>query len=480
MKIFWEINLSGNKAKNIYKLYKWKYNIPKTIIIQKEQFNVIQEITFFCVNKYILRPSYQDEDGETHSNAWKYTSKIFDNIESIKNYIINNKSPDSYIIQEFIYCEAYWVYFTKNPSCNLLKGSYEFNRKHEAITAWKENQNYKIWYFLKKELWYLWQKINKLFKKFQEIECGIKNKKIIIFQSRNITTGNNTLYSQWELLKISWEYQLLDFDELGNTHDIFSYKIIQNILPVIYLDKKIYVRKSIWNIFFLLKFFLKKQENNYLFYKKYKKYLIKKVLFIFIKIFSFQKLQKENIIKFHTQNQLFFPLNKQSKINKSIKFNNMNYITQAYISMQNIKLEAFEILENIKKNTDRKIYNNLTSWEFQINIPNKLLFYKWILINHNAYKQEPYTYIYKGNMSWILHTIEQIDDSKYQDIILFSENMDINIYPYLEKIKWIIIKNWNLFSHNSIIIREYKIPCIIQYSSFKKLKQLKKFSLNID
>lgn len=479
MKIFWGINLSGNKAKNIYKLYKWKYNIPKTIIIENSVFDSIDDINFFNVDIYIVRPSYANEDGEIYSNAWKYTSLIFDNIQSIKDFIINNKDPNAYIIQEFIDCEAYWVYFTKNPSCNLLEGSYEFNNKHEAITSWKEKQNYNIWYFLKKELWYLWQKVNKLFNNFQEIECGIQNNKIIIFQSRNITTGNNTIYSHWELLKISWEYQLLDFDELGNNHDIFSYKIIQNILPIIYLNRQIYVKKSLLNIFFVLKFFLKKQENNYLFYKKYKKYLIKKILFIFIKIFSFQKLQKENIIKFHTQNQFFFPLNKQSKINKSIKFNNMNYITQAYISMQNIKLEAFEVLEKIKKNTDIKIYDIETKPEFQIKLQNKLLFYKWILINHSKHKKDLYTYIYKGNISWILHTIEQIEDSKNQDIILFSENMDINIYPYLEKIKWIIIKNWNLFSHNSIIIREYKIPCIIQYQDFNRLKKTDAIKINL-
>ena len=38
---------------------------------------------------------------------------------------------------------------------------------------------------------------------------------------------------------------------------------------------------------------------------------------------------------------------------------------------------------------------------------------------------------------------------------------------------WIIIdfiKNWNLLSHNSIILREFKIPSIIKYENFKDLK----------
>jgi phosphohistidine swiveling domain-containing protein len=60
---------------------------------------------------------------------------------------------------------------------------------------------------------------------------------------------------------------------------------------------------------------------------------------------------------------------------------------------------------------------------------------------------------------------------------LILENLDFELYDKLNYISWVIIKNWNSLSHNAIILREYKIPSIINYKNFWKLKIWEKIIL---
>ena len=62
-------------------------------------------------------------------------------------------------------------------------------------------------------------------------------------------------------------------------------------------------------------------------------------------------------------------------------------------------------------------------------------------------------------------------------ILFYLENLDVRLYDIIDFIDWVIVKNWNLLSHNSIVLREYKIPSIIKYNKYSKLKIWGKFIL---
>jgi len=57
------------------------------------------------------------------------------------------------------------------------------------------------------------------------------------------------------------------------------------------------------------------------------------------------------------------------------------------------------------------------------------------------------------------------------------ENLDHNLYDIIEYIDGIIVKNGNLLSHNSIVLREFKIPSIIKYKNYDTLISWEKISI---
>lgn len=63
--------------------------------------------------------------------------------------------------------------------------------------------------------------------------------------------------------------------------------------------------------------------------------------------------------------------------------------------------------------------------------------------------------------------------------VLIWENLDLNLYDKLKNLNWIIIKNGNKLSHNSIILRENKIPSIIKYADYDKLIIWNEIVINI-
>jgi hypothetical protein len=479
MKVFWQEKKLWNKAKNIFNLYKNNFLIPKTFFIEKNKIKNF-DFNFLKQNKkYILRPSFEIEDWTKNSFAWYFKSifpvykkdiiSIFkkENLEKFFNW--NWYKFNSIIIQEFIESNIYGVYFTRNPNNIFKKWFYEISDSNDWITSWKEKNNKKLSFIQEKELETIWKKLENIFKDPQDIEFTIKNNKIILLQTRSITTWNNSIYSFSEIQKINWIYQNLDFDELWEKQDYFSYIILKKLFDIIYLDWKIYFKKT-----FLPNYLFKKiNTKNYnlnLFYQNYKKYLFQKIIFNFIKFFTPQKLDKEVLKDFFKKYSYTFLLEKKS--NLDLKFNyKTNYITNKFLKLEKQKNKAFYYLEQYKKEYSQKNF----FWKNSYKLNNKLIFLSWIILN-NIEKKENYNWIYKWKIKWIITDLANFSTNKKNQVLIL-ENLDFELYDKLDYISGVIIKNWNSLSHNAIILREYKIPSIINYKDFWKLKIWKKVNL---
>lgn len=186
-----------------------------------------------------------------------------------------------------------------------------------------------------------------------------------------------------------------------------------------------------------------------------------KVIFNIFKIFSFQKLDKNVLKDFFNNYSYSFLLSKKSNLNLNFNYNT-NFITKLFIKLENIKNISFYYLEKYKKDYKWKNYFLQNNY----NLGKKLFFLNWEIIKITNKKDN---YIYKWKIKWIISDLKSFDKNK-KNQVLIVKNLDFNIFDKLENLSWIIIKNWNLLSHNSIILREYKIPSIINYEWFDKLE----------
>lgn len=469
MKVFSKNNDLWNKSLNTIKLYKSNFIIPQTFIIWNDFFNNSNFSFLIDDKKYILRPSFDLEDSKILSYAWYFKSifplnreeiikifqlKNFENLFNWKNHILK-----SIIIQEFIETDSYWVYFSRNPDNILKKWFYEIWEKNDDITSWR-NINKKLNFLKVKELEIIWKKIENIFWFPADIEFCIKNNEIIILQTRPITSWNNTIYNFWEIKKINWVYEILDFDEIKNP-DYFMFEILKWIFDILYLDNKIYFKKH----FFSTYLFKKIRKSKFkIFYKKYKKYLFFKSLFNIIKIFIFQKLDKNTLKSFFSNYNYSFNLKEKSNINLSFDYKT-NFITKLFLNIEKLKNNAFIELENLKKE-----YNNIKKLpENKFWLDNKIIFLNWIIINKKNDLTKWNIWIYKGKINWKITDLKSFEYKKNLNQILILNDLDFELYNKLEFIDGLIIKNWNLLSHNSIILREFKIPSIIKYENFNDL-----------
>jgi len=479
MKIFWKENNLWSKATNIIKLYKKKFIIPKTIIIQKKEINNFN-INLLKTNKqYLIRPSFNLEDWIKNSYAWFYKSLIFKNKVELNNFLlknINNLEKKfwwennillSIIIQNFIKASIYWVYFTRNPNNIFQKWFYEIWKTNEEITSWNNKSNLKLTFLQIKELELVWKKIEKIFNYPQDIEFCIENNKIIILQTRNITTWNYANYDFYKINKINWVYKTIDFDELWEKQDYFSYKILKNLFNILYIDSKIYFKSSIIPCYLFKN--IKTYNNNLnLFYKNYTKYLLKKILFNLLKKISFQKLDKNVLISLFKDYKYSFLLEKKSNLGINFKYKNTNFLTKNLLKLEKQKNISFKYLEKYKKEYWEKNF----FWNNNYNLENKLIFLNWIIVNKKSKNNNlvEYKWVYKWKINWIITDLKNFKYKKNLKQILIIENLDFNLYDKINYIDWVIIKNWNLLSHNSIVLREYKIPSVIKYKNYNTLK----------
>ena len=205
-----------SKANNLKKLLNNQSNflVPKFLIIYKKETRNLEKLqkkinkSFNKNEILIIRSSSLLEDNLKQSNAGKYLS--ISNIKNTGNRVINSVKKvgkklgnnDQIIIQKFISkVDMSGVIFTRDPRNNAPYYiiNYDKSKKTDLVTSGKNNPsiNTQIIYRkakLKKKFFKLIivvRKIEKLFKsETLDIEFAIKNKKIFIFQCRNLIIKN--------------------------------------------------------------------------------------------------------------------------------------------------------------------------------------------------------------------------------------------------------------------------------------------------
>ena len=203
----------AESLKFLQKFSKDKFIIPKFIYFslgqyKKNKAKIINKIQLnFKNQKIIIRSSAIDEDGKNKSNAGKYLSIVIliknqKNVigKAIDEVIKKFKSiNDQILVQSFLdKPDMSGVIFTKDPksSSDYYIINYDKSKKTDLITSGKKNIRMKTELVFKEKIalsknFFKYLKIIKLIeKKYKndslDIEFAIKNKKLIIFQCRNL------------------------------------------------------------------------------------------------------------------------------------------------------------------------------------------------------------------------------------------------------------------------------------------------------
>lgn len=470
MKIFSKNKDLWNKANNLVFIYEKKIKIPKTYIVWNDYFSNTDFSFLQEQIKYMLRPSFLLEDSDDKSFAWFFKSVYPLKKSDIINIFKENNFDEifewkwyelkSIIIQEYIEWEKFWVYFSRDPNNIFKKWFYEVWNQNDTVTSWKKFNNIKLSFVEKKELEIIWFKLEKFFNYPQDIEFSIKDEDIIILQTRPITTWNNTIYKLNEIKKFNWIYKHIDFDELWEKQDYFSFIVLKWLFKCILIENKIYFKIS-FPPFYIINKAKKSDTNLYNFYNSYKNYLTSKYLYLIIKFICFQKLDNNVITNFFKNYKYSFLLGKKSNLDISFNYKT-NFITKLFLKTEKIKNQSFYFMENYKKEFKE---NNFLITDNYYKLPNTIFLSKWVII---WWKNDD-NYIYKWPIKWVITDLKNYDKNK-KNQVLICENLNFNIYDKINNICWVIIKNWNKLSHNSIILRENKIPSIIKYNQYDKLK----------
>jgi len=502
-KIIWNKNNLWNKANWIYKLFQFNFDIPNTLIIECSNDYIINLDDLFNVEKYILRPSFDWEDSLRESYAGFFKSFFPLTKEELIKKLKNKNLAEllwwkwfklkSIIIQEFIEADLYWVYFSRNPNNILEKWWYNISKTNDWVTSWKKIKSTKeLTFFIKKDLENISKFLENKNTSPQDIEFCLKKWKIILLQSRAITTWNETIYNFSEIVLFNWIYNKIDFPEFWKDLSVFTYSILENIIKCIYLWKNIYFKKWL-SLFNRNKISLLND-----FVWKYRKYLKTKIGYSILEIFSLQKLDLEILNKFYKDYNFSFDLFENSNLDISFDYKT-NFLTRKKLKLEKLKYDAFKELEKIKKEIlVKNIYwtdiNYLKIKEFlnnseaknrkliikrkNINIldyNNKLIFIKGINILSNDEKQD--TWIYKWKIKWYKVNVDNIKEDKSIKQVLFINDLSYDIFDKLKYISWVVVKYWSIYSHNSIILRESKIPSIISKEIYLEFQSNKKVEI---
>lgn len=492
MKIHTDIKISWNKAWNINTLYNLWCNIPETHIISLQDFPCIDTHVQDSSKKYIIRPSFVSEDSRNKSFAGKFTSIGPISFEELSK--ISTLSPDevldmfhgkweeiwNIIVQEFIEGDYYWVFFTKNPNNFLLRWNYEIWKHHDSITWSKDTSQDKLPKKLEKELYRLWNKIE-IFQKYpQDIEFSIKWEKIIFLQTRDITSWDISVPKYNTLKKVSGIYQNIDNGEFPNVKYL-SGSFLSNFLRILYIWSEIYGKQTTSPI--------TQKKELVSFSKKYKQYLTRKIICWNIeKIIFWQKLDKQvlnNIFK--NYNYSFDVFTPSYICDQNIYSQKTNLKTRIFLYKEKYKNSAFSELERIKQ----LILEKNTLWA-DIRYLTVDEFYNKKIDPYNIIQQRknisPETYIHQKNIVvWKWNIIFSRKNTSWEKWIykwkipeyivtketfqkwipwqtLIIDSLWENISDYVDDVAGIIAKSGSVYSHNAILLREYKIPSVIQNS----------------
>lgn len=207
---------------------KNRFIVPKFIYFsldryKKDKDKLIKQILLnFKKQKVIIRSSTLDEDSQNKSNAGKYLSVVISNINKDSVAVAINKiiklyknAKDQILVQTFIDSpEISGVIFTKDPksASDYYIINYDKSKKTNLITSGKKNTKMKTEIVFKEKIilsknFYKILKIIKIIEneyknESLDIEFGIRNNKLIIFQCRNLVLKNKTVKINEALINI--------------------------------------------------------------------------------------------------------------------------------------------------------------------------------------------------------------------------------------------------------------------------------------
>jgi len=486
----------GNKAKNIISLHKKKYLIPRTIICDVWNLDiVIKQIKNTNIEKFFIRPSFQWEDSKYESLAWNFHSIWPYNLSQLTEFLLQSKNEIlqqfwwntytlwSIIIQDFIDTNSYGVLFTRDPQNLLLAWDYEIWGDHDHITSGKITGKSTHSYFLRRKLFSLGTKIESDFWFPQDIEFAITWRDIIILQTRNITSWDISLPCYRELESITWVYHNINNGEFWEV-SYFSASLLSYLFSIIHIWWSIYARKLRKNLD------TPKELQNFV--EKYKTYLQKKLIYsVLQKILFFQKLDKAVLQKFYKDYTYSFDLWTKSVVKDAFHYQT-NTKTKLLIKSEKYKSIAFKQLETFKEKIvkENTLWNdiNYLSYDQWLNGGNKLqdiisqrkhvnqiynydfpyiiIIWGKIMRINKAHTRSDKKWIYKWELQGKHITKDTLNYNTNKQVLLI-DNLSEDITKYLWYISWVVAQGWSIYSHNAILLREWKIPSYIINSEYK-------------
>lgn len=479
---------------------KW-FCIPETLIVHKVK-NL--PLSIFKSKKYIVRPSYIDEDSQK-TKAWFYKSTLVESIDDFKS-IFDRKgvsmfwdthiAPRSIIIQEFIQWDIWWVYFTRNPLNIYEKWFYEISTVFEWVTRWFEWEKIMLDSKIEAKLFSLWEKVQDIFWHPQDIEFVIKDGKLYFLQSRNITTWD--MWLDKRNTSTIWRYMNIDNGEFPKVK-VFTYSILRHIIDcTIVCPYSIYWKRVLLN---------KKIPDSLFagFLTAYKKYLLLKPIYSFFrKIIFWQKL--DTLFLQHHLLQSTYTLDVLSEHPLPSKYCSKktytpNISTLLFLKIWELKHTSFLELEKCKryirkKNTYWEDIHYLTISEFLENTHTKntsiiftrkkiqsvfenetSIFIKDSTILSSPAKQKNESIVQWWKLKWIVWNVWDIQ--KWKGTILKTPDLDFQIYDCIDVLKWVIAQKGKKLSHTAIVLRECNIPTIIDKKLYSTAIRWKKIDVNI-
>lgn len=220
--------------------------VPNFIFFNKELFlrneqKLIKKLLNIFSKEIIIRSSAKNEDTRFSSLAGKYNSFIIKkpnkkNIEKYIKLIISDfkNKKDQIIVQDFMNnMDISGVIFTRDPKTGseYYLINYDKSGKTNLITSGSENLSMKTLYVFKKKISYsnkfykILNKIKKIETVFKndclDIEFGIKNNKLFIFQCRPLIKKNSKITIDEHLKNIKKK-----IEKINNNPILFGKKTI--------------------------------------------------------------------------------------------------------------------------------------------------------------------------------------------------------------------------------------------------------------
>jgi len=85
---------------------------------------------------------------------------------------------------------------------------------------------------------------------------------------------------------------------------------------------------------------------------------------------------------------------------------------------------------------------------------------------NKAHTRSDKKWIYKWELQGKHITKDTLNYNTNKQVLLI-DNLSEDITKYLWYISWVVAQGWSIYSHNAILLREWKIPSYIINSEYK-------------